>query len=130
VRHSFAKRPIGRRIIALVAAYAVALESLIASFGAAQAAAASAADPGAIICHALAGQSSPTNSGDETNSKICADSCCIGCLTLMAALPPPPAGAIAMAQSSGQILPQPAAIGLAGDPQAKSYQSRAPPLNA
>jgi hypothetical protein len=72
VRHSFAKRPIGRRIIALVAAYAVALASLIASFGAAQAAAVSPADPSAIICHALAGQSAPVKSGDiSTLSPLC-----------------------------------------------------------
>jgi hypothetical protein len=71
VRHSFAKRPIGRRIIALVAAYAVALASLIASLGA-EAAAVSPADPSAIICHALAGQSAPVKSGDiSTLSPLC-----------------------------------------------------------
>ncbi len=90
MRKYFARRPLRRRIVALAAAYAIALSSLIASFGAASAAADAAAAPNGIICHTLvAGDEAPA-SGD-TNSKHCIDNCCIGCLMLMAAVPPPPA---------------------------------------
>src|ERR1700720_80771 len=103
VRKYFARRPLRRRIVALAAAYAIALASLIASFGAASAAAEAAAVPSGLICHTLvAGDEAPT-SGD-TNTKHCIDSCCIGCLMLMAAVPAPPAKIVRAQLSASQSI--------------------------
>lgn len=124
----FAKRPIVRRIVALAAAYAIALSSLIGSFGAARAAAALSA-PGTVICHsAIAGQQAPA--GDEHNGALCDGACCIGCLMLVAALPPPPAIAVGERQSSGRALPLLAVTDFSHAPQTRSHQSRAPPIAA
>jgi hypothetical protein len=122
------KRLLRRRIVALVAAYAIAFASLISSFGAASAAAASAAAPGGIICHTdVAGQHAP--SSDQDGGKICVDNCCVGCLMLMAAVPPP-AKIVGALQSSGQRLKPLASVVLAAGPDTKSHRSRAPPLAA
>jgi hypothetical protein len=51
MRKIFAKRPLRRRIIALAAAYAIALASLISSFSVASVAAQAVAQPGGILCH-------------------------------------------------------------------------------
>jgi hypothetical protein len=83
----FAKRPLQRHIIAFAAAYAIALASLIASFGAARAAAEAIYQPDSVICHG-SGAERPAPVPDETNGKICVDSCCIGCLSIAAAVPP------------------------------------------
>ena len=84
---TFAKRPLQQRIIALAAAYAIALAGLIASFGAAQAAADAVTQSDAIICHAsAAGGPAPTSDG--SNGKICVD-CCIGCVTAAPTAVPP-----------------------------------------
>jgi hypothetical protein len=128
VRKYFARRPLRRRIVALAAAYAIALSSLIASFGAASAAAAAAA-PSGIICHTLvAGDETPA-SGD-TNNKHCIDNCCVGCLMLMAAVPPPPAKIIGAPFSASQSIAQPQDIVLSGGLETKDHRSRAPPLAA
>jgi anaerobic selenocysteine-containing dehydrogenase len=118
-----------RRVIALVAAYAIALASLLASFGVARAAAAEAAGvPGGIICHThTADQQAPSPSTDT--GKIC-DNCCVGCLMLMAALPPPPAKISGAPQSAAQLLTPPAIAVVAAAPHGKSHRSRAPPLSA
>ncbi len=128
VNRFFRKRLLQKRIIALAAAYAIALSGLIASFGGAQMAAAAAAQPG-IICHTdFAGQTAP--SPDGSNGKVCIDDCCVGCLMHMAALPPPPATAVALPQSAGErIAPLAVAVFVAG-PETKSHRSRAPPLTA
>jgi hypothetical protein len=103
VRRYFARHPLRRRIIALAAAYAIALASLIASFGAGRAAAEAVAQPGGILCHGIVtGQPAP--SPDEGNNKICVDNCCVGCLMLMMALPPPPATAVAVPQASSRAV--------------------------
>ncbi|MFZ3336422.1 MAG: hypothetical protein WA199_10780, partial [Xanthobacteraceae bacterium] len=68
-----------RRIIALATAYVVALSSLVASFGAARAAAEGTFDPlGALCHHSAAGQSEPVS--DHGNGNSCIDCCCVGCL--------------------------------------------------
>jgi len=72
----------------LVAAYAVALASLISSVGAARAAAEAINQPDGVICHG-SGAERPAPVPDENSGKICVDSCCIGCLTIVAAVPPP-----------------------------------------
>jgi len=129
VRKYFARRPLRRRIVALATAYAIALASLIASFGAASAAAEAAAAPSGIICHTLvAGDQAPA-SGD-TNNKHCADNCCIGCLMLMAAVPPPPAKIIGAPLAASQSITPPQTIVLVGELQTKDHRSRAPPLAA
>jgi hypothetical protein len=129
VHKKFVRRPFGRRLVALAAAYAIALSGLIANFGATQAAAATAADPGAIICHTLdPAPASPA--GEGTNGKICGDSCCIGCLMLMATVPPPPANAVAAAQVSSRAAPLLVGAVLSGGTETKSHRSRAPPPTA
>jgi hypothetical protein len=128
VHKYFSKRLLRKRLIALAAAYAIALSGLIANFGGAQMAAA-AAQPGGIICHTdFAGQPAP--SPDGSTGKVCIDDCCTGCLMLMAALPPPPVNAIAIPQSAGErIAPRAVAVIVSG-PEIKSHRSRAPPLPA
>jgi hypothetical protein len=123
----FARRPLRRRIVALAAAYAIALSSLIASFGAASAAAAAAA-PNGVICHTLVAGDEAPSSGD-TNTKHCIDNCCIGCLMLMAAVPPP-AKITGAPLSASQSIAPPGNIVLVGALQTKDHRSRAPPLAA
>ena len=84
----FAKRPLQRRITVLAAAYAIALASLIASFVAARAAAEAINQPDGVICHG-SGAEQPAPVPDENSSKICVGSCCIGCLTIVAAVVTP-----------------------------------------
>jgi hypothetical protein len=126
LRGYFVRNPLRRRFIALTAAYAIALSSLIASFGVGRAAADPAGAAGGIICHTLAGQSAPEGSGNGTNSKICADDCCTGCLMLMAALPPPPALLVEVRQVA-PATPPPRSLALVGETTRKSHRSRAPP---
>ena len=127
MRKYFARRPLRRRIVALAAAYAIALSSLIASFGAASAAAAAAA-PNGIICHThVTGDETPA-SGD-TNSNHCVGNCCVGCLMLMAAVPPPAKIVLAPLSASQSIAPPQNAV-LVGGLDTKDHRSRAPPLAA
>jgi hypothetical protein len=124
VFRSFAKRPLARRLVALAAAYAIALSGLIASFGAVHAAAAQATASGDVICHtARLDQQAPT--GDSNSD--CNSSCCIGCLLLMASLPPPPTFGIAIVRTSARLLHKPVNAELPADPLNRSHQSRAPP---
>jgi len=124
----FRKRLLQKRIVALAAAYAIALSGLIASFGGAQMAAV-AAQPGGVICHTdFAGGPAPFPGG--SSGKICIDDCCVGSLTLTAALPPPPLTAVAIPQAASErILPRAIAVLVFG-PETKSHRSRAPPLTA
>ena len=128
MRKYFARRPLRRRIVALAAAYTIALASLIASFGAASAAAAAAA-PNGVICHTLVAGDQAPSSGD-TNGKHCADNCCIGCLMLMAAVPPPPAKITGAPLTASQSIAPPQNIVLSGGLETKDHRSRAPPLAA
>jgi hypothetical protein len=122
----FAKRPLRQRVIALVAAYAIGFAGVMASFVAAQAAAEAAAQPDNVICHSvIADQPSPTPDG--TGNAICADCCCVGCLTLTAGMPSPWAKVVAVPRSPSHCIALPAITVLAGGPAAKSHQSRAPP---
>ena len=128
MRKYFARRPLRRRIVALAAAYTIALASLIASFGAASAAAAAAA-PSGVICHTLVAGDEAPSSGD-TNTKHCIDNCCIGCLMLMAAVPPPPAKITGAPLTASQSIAPPQNIVLSGVLESKDHRSRAPPLAA
>jgi hypothetical protein len=129
VHKYFTKCPLRRRIVALAAAYAIALSGIIANFGAGRVAAAESSLPGAVTCHTeVAGDALPADGQDD--GKACADSCCTGCLMLMAALPPPPAKTVGAPQSARQILPLRTVADLSLSPQTKSHQSRAPPSGA
>jgi hypothetical protein len=123
VRKYFARRPLRRRIVALAAAYAIAL---IASFGAASAAAEAAAAANGIICHTQVGGDAAPSSGD-TNTKHCIDNCCIGCLMLIAAVPPPPAKITGAPLSASQSIAPPQSVVLGGGLKIKDHRSRAPP---
>jgi hypothetical protein len=129
VHRHFVERVWRRRIIALAAAYIVALSSLVASFGAARAAAEAVAHPLGVICHGAAagGTAFPQGQG---NSGICIDCCCVGCLAPMAALPPPPVNALPPLRAVSNRLPPVAVAALAGARPAKSHRSRAPPSAA
>ena len=98
MRKSLAKHPLRWRVVALIAAYAIALSSLLASGVAARAAAELVAQSGGILCHTdVAGQAAPAS--DKDNNRICADCCCVGCLTLMAAVSLPQARIIVLGTS-------------------------------
>jgi hypothetical protein len=121
VHKTFSKRPLRRRIIALVAAYAIALASLIATFGTAQSAAEAVNQPAAVLCHSNAGER-PVPDG-----KICVDySCCTGCLAMIAALPPPAATAAVPQALSEQLAPL-AHFVLVGGTEFISHRPRGPP---
>jgi hypothetical protein len=130
VRNYLGRRPLRRRIIALAAAYAIALSSLIASFGAASTSAEAAAVPGGIICHTIIdGRQAPSPA--QSNGKLCIDCCCgVGCMMLMAALPPPPASAAPLSQASSDRVAPPRIAARAGAHEANAHRSRAPPLTA
>jgi len=122
---TFARQRLQRRIIALVAAYAIALTSLFATLSAVRAAVTDATSSGIVICQpTLLGQTAPTGMPRDC------DSCCIGCATLLAALPPAPTASVAIEQTQGFLLPAPATEKLPFDPQVRSHQSRGPPRAA
>ena len=129
MRKYFARRPLRRRIVALAAAYVIALSSLIASFGAASAAADAAAAPNGVICHTLVAGDQTPSSGD-TNNTHCIDNCCIGCLMLMAAVPEPPAKIVGAPLSASQSIAPLQNVVLVGGLETKDHRSRAPPLAA
>jgi hypothetical protein len=131
VSQYFAKRPLRRRVIALFAAYAIALSGLFASFGLARAAAAAATAPDLVICHTLvAGEQAPSPPADQTDGRHCAANCCVGCLMLLVALPAPPTKIVGAPQAPVErLVPPPIAVAAAG-PETTSHQSRAPPLAA
>ena len=127
MRRYFARRPLRRRIVALAAAYAIALSGLIASFGVANEAAAAAGLPGAICHTAPDGQQAPSPAGNS--GKVCLD-CCTGCAMHVAALPPPPASAAPLAQIAARRLAPPPVASLGSRPETGSHRSRAPPVTA
>jgi hypothetical protein len=131
VQSLFRKRLFQKRVIALTAAYAIALSGLIANFGGAQMAATAAAQPGGIICHTdVLDDATPSPDGGANTGKACIEDCCTGCLMHAAALPPPPVISIELASSAGErIAPLPVVAFVAG-PQSKSHRTRAPPLTA
>jgi len=121
----FAKRPLQRRITVLAAAYAIALASLIANFVAARAAAEAINQPDGVICHG-SGAERPAPVPDESSGKICVDSCCIGCLTIVAALPSP----VVTAAVPHSLSQRPALLTrfvLAAGTDFNAHRSRGPP---
>jgi hypothetical protein len=125
VGKTFAKRPLQQRIIALAAAYAIALASLIASFGAAQAAADAVTQPDTVICHASAAER-PAPASDESNGKTCVD-CCIGCVTAAPAAVTP-ATSVAIIRQISVIRLEPLAHRvLVASAASSAHRSRGPP---
>jgi hypothetical protein len=125
VHRRFANRPLLRRFVALGLAYAIALASVIATVDAVRAEVADATSSGIVLCHLTRfGQTAPSG----IPPKGCNNSCCIGCLALLAAVPPPPTTSIAVVQNLGRLLLPPVATELPSDPQTKSHRSRAPPF--
>ena len=120
-------RPWSHRVIALATAYAIALSGLIASFGAAQVAAEAFAQPGGVLCHNTAADQPA--SPDGTQRKICADDCCLGCLAMPAALPPPPT-IVAYLQSTTERVATLTSFVLVRKAESHYHRSRAPPAAA
>jgi len=115
-----------QRVIALAAAYAIALASLMAGFAAAQAAAQAANDDGGVICHSDVAEGPGTGSHDN-NDAICLKSC-IGCLTSLATVVPPTVAAVRPLQLSFKRLDLPARMVILAEAKANAHRSRGPPL--
>lgn len=126
VHSYFARWSLRRRVIALAAAYALALGGLFASWAAGSAAALAAAGPATVTCHSEAGEPAPSQ--NDGSGHVCVDSCCVGCVLLMAALPPPPVKAIGAPQSAARPLAATPALAVPAENSSRSHQSRAPPL--
>jgi hypothetical protein len=123
VRRTLARRPLRQRVIALVAAYAVAIAGLIASLGAAEAVV-NLGD--SALCHTDFA-TPPAPAPDQTNDKICIDySCCTGCLA-MAATVPPPSSVIGPLRLSFKRLDLPVRSVKLVDTKANAHRSRGPP---
>jgi hypothetical protein len=121
----FAKRPLQRRIIAFIAAYAIAVASLIASFGTARAAAEIINQPDGVICHG-SGAERPAPVPDENSGKICVETCCIACLSIAAAMPSP----VVTAAVPHSLSQRPALLTrfvLAAGTDFNAHRSRGPP---
>jgi len=125
VRRTFATCPLRHRVIALVAAYAIAFAGLLASFVAAQAAAETVAQPDVVICHSsLGGEPAPTS--QDSNGNLCIKSC-VGCITSLAMAIPPTVSAARLPHSAIARLDLPACVvGIAGA-KANAHRSRGPP---
>jgi hypothetical protein len=121
----FAKRIGRQRVVALALAYALAASSLVAGFAAGRAAVAASGAGIGVICHTEAEAPLPT---DPADNKACVDSCCTGCLTATAALPP--VRVMALARTASHRLEPPTVAGLPGTTKPRSHRSRAPPQNA
>jgi hypothetical protein len=127
VRRFFPSLQFGRRVIALFAAYAIALSGLIGNFGTARGVA--GGDTGAlfVICHGVSGATA--SSPDKSDGGVCDNGCCIGCLSLGMASLPAPAATLFDQQIAGNVSPLRSAV-LAGYSPGKSHRSRAPPQTA
>lgn len=116
-------------MIALVAAYALALGGLLASWAAGGAAALAATGSATVICHSDAA-GGPAPSPNDDSGHVCIDSCCVGCVLLTAALPPPPLKVVGAPQSTARVFGPTPAVAVTAGSFTRSHQSRAPPLRA
>jgi hypothetical protein len=115
------------RVIALVAAYAIALASLIASFGVAQAAAAAIGGETGVICHSDVGGAVPATGSHENDGTICFNSC-IGCMMSQATVIPPAVAVAGPPQLSFKRLDLPARSVVLAGAKSNAHRSRGPPL--
>ena len=122
---AFAKRPLRQRIVALVAAYAIAFAGLIASFVAAQTAAEAAARPDVIICHSSLG-GEPVPASPDSNGNLCIKSC-VGCITSLAMAIPPTVSATRMPQSASKRVNLPVHLVRLDSAKANAHRARGPP---
>ena len=122
---TFAKRPLRQRVIALAAAYAMAVANLLATFTATQAAAEAATAPDPSLCHSSVEQPAPLS--DESSGKICQD-CCIGCLSSVSGGAPPPAGpAVTIPEASFTRFILLAQVAVGPVAHSSAQRSRGPP---
>jgi hypothetical protein len=123
---TFAKRPLRQRVVALVAAYAIALSGLMTSLAGAQAAQAEAtAQPEAIICHSSsADQSAPASQDDNNN--LCIKSC-VACITSLAMAIAPTVSGVRLPQSVIKRLDLPARVVGIAVAKFNAHRSRGPP---
>ena len=123
-----ARGSLRQRIVALAAAYLIALAGLLATFSTASAAA-DITNSAGFLCHtASSGQPSPSD--NQTKDTICAECCGVGCLMLLAALPPPPMIAAPLPLVASDIVHPPTSRVAVGAQHTKSHRSRAPPQTA
>ncbi len=122
---TFAKRALRQRVVAVVAAYAIAFAGVIASFAGAQAAAEASDQPDAIICHSIAADEQAPASG-QTDGKICAD-CCIGCITSLATVLPPTVVSASPPQLAFKRLDLPVRSVRVAGTRFNAHRSRGPP---
>ena len=126
MRLKFGNRSLRQRVVALIAAYAIALSGLMASLAAAQAAAEAIHPSEGILCH-----SSPTEQpaprSDDSNGKVCVELCCVGCL-VMTATAPPQTLVVEVPHSLSHRVATPRRLFLVADAEFSSHRSRGPPL--
>jgi hypothetical protein len=126
VRMTFAKRPLRQRVVAVAAAYLIALSGLVTSLAEAQAAQAEAtAQPDAIICHSSpADQSAPASQDD--NNRLCIKSC-VACITSLEMAIAPTISAVRLPQSVIKRLDLPARVVQIAGAKFNAHRSRGPP---
>jgi hypothetical protein len=122
---TFAKRPLRQRVIALVAAYAIALAGVVASFGIAQSAAQTADQDGGIICHSDLATGPGTGSHDS-DGDICLKTC-IGCIASLATVLPPTVATTGLPQVSFERLDLPTRWVRLAETKSSAHRSRGPP---
>jgi hypothetical protein len=120
-----------QRVIALVAAYAIALASLISGLGSAQAASQAASQAAAdggngVICHSDVAGPGPATGSDDSKGAICFK-CCIGCMTSLATVIPPAVAAAGPPQLAFKRLDLPALSIRVAEAKSKAHRSRGPP---
>jgi hypothetical protein len=96
------------------------------SLAAAQAAAESIHPSEGILCHSITAEQ-PAPRSDDSNGKVCADCCCIGCLTVAAAVLPPLAATAVPRGLSGWRAPL-VRFGVLDGAKFNSHRPRGPPL--
>jgi hypothetical protein len=115
-----------QRVIALVAAYVIALASLVAGFGAA-AAAIETLDRGyGVLCHSDGAEGLPS-APHESDGPICLKSC-IGCISSLATGMPPTVAPAGPPRLSFKRLDAPAPAVIPAGAKSKAHRSRGPPL--
>jgi hypothetical protein len=114
-----------QRVIALAAAYAIALAGVVACFSAAQAAAGAIDGTNDVICHTL-GEGSPATDSHQHNADICLKTC-IGCIASLASLIPPTVGAADPLQRSFKRLDLPTRWVRLAETKSSAHRSRGPP---
>ena len=121
----FANQALRQRVIALLAAYAIALASLIAAFGAAQTAAAALDGGTGVICHTDLGTGGPASGSDESNGTLCSK--CIGCVTSLATVIPPTVATAGPPQLAFKRLDLPPLSDRIASAKSNAHRPRGPP---